>query len=137
MPFGLKSRAGEFGHSLFEPGKYPGKIEIMEGNGVIASLGFQLGEKLAQKPAGINAKDIYINSGGLDVLRVGENYRRRGFGSKLLTDLINYAKKHNLGNIYLRVNKSNLPAVGLYNKMGFKVVRELGNNEQLMAYYRV
>jgi ribosomal protein S18 acetylase RimI-like enzyme len=35
------------------------------------------------------------------------------------------------------VNKHNLGAIGLYDKLGFKVVRNVGSSEQLMAFYRV
>lgn len=122
---------------VFAPSKYPGKIEITQGFGVLASLSFQLGEKLKERPVEVRARDIYADAGSLDALRVGEQYRHKGYATQLMTELINYAKKQNLGNIYLRVNKHNLGAIGLYNKMGFKVVRDIGSSEQLMAFYRV
>jgi len=123
--------------AVFAPGKYPGKIEITQGFGVLASLSFQMGEKLKERPVEVRNRDIYVDAKNLDALRVGTQYRHQGLATQLMTELINYAKKQNVGNIYLRVNKHNLEAVGLYNKLGFKVVREMNSSEQLMAFYRI
>ena len=122
--------------AVFAPGKYPGKIEITQGFGVLASLSFQFGEKLKMRPVEVRNKDIYVDAGSLDALRVGTQYRRQGLATQLMTELINYVKRQKVGDIYLRVNKHNLAALRVYNKLGFKVVREMNSSEQLMAFYR-
>lgn len=112
-------------------------IEITGGFGVLASLSFQTGERLKERPVEVRNRDIYADAGSIDALRVGTEHRNKGYATKLMNELINYAKKQNLGNIYLRVNKHNLGAIRLYDKLGFKVVRDVNSSEQLMAYYRV
>lgn len=129
------AKPAEVEQKVFAPGKYPGKIEITQGCGVLASLSFEFGERLKEKPVEVRKNDIYVDAGSLDALRVGTEYRHQGLASQLIGELINYAKKQNKGNVYLRVNKHNLGAVGLYNKLGFKVVREVNPSEQLMAFY--
>lgn len=128
-------KSSEVERKAFAPGKYPGKIEITQGYGVIASLSFEFGERLKEKPIEVRRNDIYADARNIDALRVGTQYRHKGYATQLMTELINYAKKQNKGNIYLRVNKHNSAAVGLYNKLGFKVVRDVNPSEQLMAFY--
>jgi len=49
-------------------------------------------------------------------------YRRLGIATKLMETLLQEAKKHGLKVIILDVYEKNLPALGLYRKMGFKEV---------------
>lgn len=53
---------------------------------------------------------------------VKKNFRKKGIGSKLLENLIMLAKKAGKEKISLEVNSTNLPAIKLYEKNGFKNV---------------
>lgn len=49
--------------------------------------------------------------------------RKQGIGEKLLGELINLAKQTELKVINLEVNSKNIPAINLYEKFGFKKIR--------------
>lgn len=53
---------------------------------------------------------------------VKKNFRKKGIGSKLLENLIMLAKEAGKEKISLEVNSTNLPAIKLYEKNGFKNV---------------
>ena len=59
-------------------------------------------------------------------LMIGDkDCRGRGHGFRVISELIEFAKKElNLKKIFLGVDKSNLPALNLYHKAGFKIVSE-------------
>ena len=54
---------------------------------------------------------------------VKKGYRGRGIGSLLLKKLIEIAKKSEFDVLGLEVNENNISAIRLYEKYGFKVVR--------------
>lgn len=47
-------------------------------------------------------------------------YRKRGIGEKLLSALIENCRKENCTFLTLEVRKSNMPAISLYEKLGFE-----------------
>lgn len=53
---------------------------------------------------------------------VDPKLRRRGFGSKLFSFALSKLKKRGIRSVYLEVRESNLPAINLYLKFGFKIV---------------
>lgn len=53
---------------------------------------------------------------------VKKSFRNKGIGKKLLDFLIKEAKKQNIKNIFLEVNKNNFPALKLYKNFGFKEI---------------
>lgn len=53
---------------------------------------------------------------------VKKNFRKRGIGNELLKELIEYAIKNDKEKIILEVNITNIPAIKLYEKNGFKNV---------------
>ena len=55
------------------------------------------------------------------------NKRRRGIGTLLLTKLINLAKKDKVLRIILEVSESNIAAVSMYEKLGFKKISKRKN----------
>ena len=55
------------------------------------------------------------------------NKRRRGIGTLLLKKLINLAKKDKVLRIILEVSESNIAAVSMYEKLGFKKVSKRKN----------
>lgn len=53
---------------------------------------------------------------------VRKDFRKKGIGNELLTELIKLAKKNDKEKITLEVNNTNLAAIKLYEKNGFKNV---------------
>lgn len=59
------------------------------------------------------------NEGYINNFAVSKDFRKRGYGSKILQDLITTAKSLNIYNITLEVRESNVTARKLYEKFGF------------------
>lgn len=53
-------------------------------------------------------------------IAVHAEYRRNKIASKLIDEMLVLCKKHETSYILLEVRKSNLPAINLYKKFGFK-----------------
>lgn len=62
--------------------------------------------------------EIYENCEIIDVF-VKEKYRKNGYASKMLSEVI---EKNKNRSITLEVNSINVPALELYNKLGFEKV---------------
>ena len=62
--------------------------------------------------------EIYENCEIIDVF-VKEIYRKNGYASKMLSEVI---EKNKNRSITLEVNSTNVPALELYNKLGFEKV---------------
>lgn len=66
-----------------------------------------------------------------------EAYKGKGYNKKILEALIELVKSAGIKKIYLKVNKGNKPAIGLYTKLGFKIDNSkesnLTNAEQGMS----
>jgi len=58
-------------------------------------------------------------------LAVLEQHRRKGLGQGLVEEALRALKNKNCSEVFLEVRVSNLEAVGLYEKLGFKVVSNL------------
>ncbi|WP_459893187.1 ribosomal protein S18-alanine N-acetyltransferase [Hydrogenobaculum acidophilum] len=55
---------------------------------------------------------------------VHPDYRSKGVASYFLTEVFKLLKEENIDYVELDVRKSNLPAINLYKKLGFKIERE-------------
>lgn len=73
-------------------------------------------------------------------IAVHPNYRRRGIGSALMVEVLRRMKDlYNVDEAYLEVRVSNIPAIKLYEKLGFKIVKVIkhyyadGEDAYLMA----
>lgn len=62
--------------------------------------------------------------GGITNVAVLPEYRRKGVGSKLITEMIKTAETLKLDLLTLEVRKSNTAAQGLYSKFGFEIIGE-------------
>ncbi|WP_410510256.1 N-acetyltransferase [Methanosarcina hadiensis] len=60
-------------------------------------------------------------------IAIDKEFRHKGFGRKLLEESIKEMKVNNVSAISLYVNINNTPAVKLYEKSGFLVVKEVEN----------
>lgn len=54
-------------------------------------------------------------------IAVNKEFRRTGYGSKMLKYLINRTKELGKQELLLEVNENNVPAIELYKKFGFKI----------------
>ncbi len=63
---------------------------------------------------------IVLDQGFITNVAVLQNHRKCGIGKALIEQLLNYAKQQNLSFVTLEVRVSNLAAISLYDKMGFK-----------------
>jgi ribosomal protein S18 acetylase RimI-like enzyme len=57
--------------------------------------------------------------GSIDLLGIGENHLRKGYGLLLIEYTIQKLKTHNISKASLIVNKENIKAQRLYEKLGF------------------
>lgn len=55
-------------------------------------------------------------------IAVDENARRKGIGNQLIAKLIDHAKSEKIVKIHLEVRESNISAISLYKKHGFKII---------------
>ncbi len=62
--------------------------------------------------------DDYKNKGIFEIF-IHKNYRNAGIGKELTQSIIEYSKNIGLKQINLSVRKNNIPAIKLYEKMGF------------------
>lgn len=77
----------------------------------IDDIGFAIVRKLYDS---LDITDVFVN----------QEYRKKGYASKLLDYII---KNNNGYKIMLEVNEENIPAIGLYEKFGFKKISERKN----------
>ena len=68
--------------------------------------------------------------GHVIAIAVHPEHRRKGIGRKLMETVLQEFKKLGVKKVYLEVRVNNLPALRLYEKLGFKIV------EYIPAYYR-
>jgi ribosomal-protein-alanine N-acetyltransferase len=61
-----------------------------------------------------------LDEGLIANIVVHPGYRRMGIGTRLVNEVIEYAKKHDIKRLTLEVRASNAPAIALYENMGFK-----------------
>ena len=60
-------------------------------------------------------------------IAVHPDYRGRGIAQTMLDNVVEHCKQNKIKKITLEVRKSNINAINLYNKNGFKVVGERKN----------
>jgi ribosomal-protein-alanine N-acetyltransferase len=52
-------------------------------------------------------------------LSVAKDYQKQGLGRLLLEYMVGIAKNNQMANMFLEVRPSNIPAIALYENMGF------------------
>jgi Acetyltransferases, including N-acetylases of ribosomal proteins len=71
-------------------------------------------------------------------LYLKEEYRGKGLGSKAIDDILEYGRTIGVNNVYLHVNKNNIPSINIYKAKGFEIVKyddsEIGNGFRLDDY---
>ena len=79
----------------------------------------------------ITIDDNVVGYGHLDfedVIWLGicvlEKYRGKGIGKCIMNYLLDYCKNNNINELYLTVDKQNIVAKNLYDKLGFAIKKE-------------
>ena len=62
----------------------------------------------------------YCGEGNITNMAVSPDYRRCGIAQRLMQSMENYGDDKNVTSYFLEVRQSNLPAIALYEKMGYK-----------------
>ena len=65
---------------------------------------------------------IIVDTADIMNIVVKKSWRKQGVGNLLLSNLISICKISNLSSLSLEVNEDNLPAIHLYEKVGFRQV---------------
>ena len=65
---------------------------------------------------------IIVDTADIMNIVVKKSWRNQGVGSLLLDNLVSLCKNLSLFSLSLEVNESNLPAINLYKKFGFKQI---------------
>jgi ribosomal-protein-alanine N-acetyltransferase len=60
-------------------------------------------------------------------ISIDKNFRRKRYGENLLKESIKEMRLNGISSILLYVNKENLPAIRLYEKMGFGKIKEIND----------
>lgn len=77
--------------------------------------------------------DFETNTGFITNVSVIKEYQGNSIASKLLSNTINYAKENKFNKILLEVYKTNNKAIKLYEKYGFKMIKQ-SNDKIIMEY---
>lgn len=73
----------------------------------------------------------------LSKMAVTENYKGLRIGQKLMYACINHARKMGVGRLYLDSNRSLIPALRLYEKVGFREIPMPENGHYVRANIRM
>jgi len=71
-----------------------------------------------------------VRKGHVISIAVLPEYRRRGIGTALMKAVLARMMETGIDEVYLEVRVSNLPAINMYKKLGFQVIRTV------RGYYR-
>ena len=71
------------------------------------------------------ANDLTKSISFLSMICIDNEYRRKGIGGLMLNYWITYTKKQGFENCLLEVKKSNIKAIAIYKKLGFKKIKDL------------
>ncbi len=79
---------------------------------------------------------IFEDESHLVNFAIKKEFRKKGFGEKLLKFVIDFSIKKGVNYIYLEVREKNIPAVSLYKKFNFIIVHKrkkyYNNNEDAL-----
>ena len=78
----------------------------------------------ARKVAGFVTVRFAADEAEILTIAVGARYRRRGYGRLLMDDVIRRLYRERIAVLFLEVDRTNKAAVGLYQRLGFKVAGE-------------
>ena len=96
------------------------QIESGFGAGTLRVLGIKEGDKIF----GVILYSLSVDTADIEDLFVAEEYRRNGAGRLLVAAAAEECKKAGRDKIFLEARKSNVAALNLYAKSGFKKISE-------------
>ena len=67
----------------------------------------------------IEGVETVLDEGNVGNIVTHKEYRGRGFAKELFTRLLEDAKEKGIEKLFLEVESDNVPALGLYEKLGF------------------
>lgn len=76
---------------------------------------------LDEKIVGYGGVWYILEEGHITNIAIDPDFRKHGLGQKLVAEMIVEAVKNNIHQMTLEVRKSNIPAIKLYEKMGFEI----------------
>lgn len=79
-------------------------------------------QEIQNEVSGFAIQSIAIDESHLLNIGVKKNYRRKGFGEEILNQIILFSKVMGCKKIFLEVRISNIRAIKLYEKEGFRKV---------------
>ena len=79
-------------------------------------------QEIQNEVSGFAIQSIAIDESHLLNIGVKKNYRRKGFGEEILNQIILFSKVMGCRKIFLEVRISNIRAIKLYEKEGFRKV---------------
>lgn len=82
-------------------------------------FGYYEGEKLV----GEISFSYLFNQADIESVFVGEEYRKKGIASELLSFCMNFLKDKEVNEIFLEVREKNIPAISLYKKFNFEKIK--------------
>jgi len=102
---------------------------------VVGTLDINRGPKLpAEEMAGILPKENPLARGYLSNVCTLQHMRRKGIAKKLISKSFLYAQRMGVEILYVHVVEDNLPALKLYEEMGFTIeAKEKANASQLLG----
>ena len=71
--------------------------------------------------------EIFMDEAEMTTFAVSPEFQGRGFGKKLLEEIIHVAKKFGATSMILEVRCSNIPALHVYQKFGFRKIGRIKN----------
>ncbi len=71
--------------------------------------------------------EIFMDEAEMTTFAVSPEFQGRGFGKKLLEEIIHVAKKFGATSMILEVRCSNIPALHIYQKFGFRKIGRIKN----------
>lgn len=92
------------------------QMELSEKNNLY--LGYQIDEQLV----GYIGCQIVLDEMSINNFAVLPTYKKRGIGTALLEQLVAICEQKSVCNFYLEVRVSNLAAISLYKRAGFKQI---------------
>lgn len=82
---------------------------------------------------------VLVDHIDISIVITKKEYLGNGVASSLLNQLLSYCKKENIEKVFLEVRQSNIPAIKLYEKIGFEKISirkkyYADNNEDALIY---
>lgn len=112
----------EVERECFEPGsRYPRYVfEYLARSGAIFKVATRGNLVVGYAIASLEGDLCHVISIG-----VRRNYRRKGIGLRLMCEILLECTRHSASIVYLEVDVGNEPAIKLYEKLGFCILRTL------------